>query len=436
LRIDLEIEKYSGLPIDFSNRRKPAAQDKALLIYTSGTTGLPKAAKVTHARLVEWSYWFAGMMDAQASDRLYNCLPMYHSIGGVVAVGSMLVAGGSVLIRERFSVSRFWADVIDGECTIFQYIGELCRYLANSQPDPRETQHRLRLCCGNGMRGDVWEIFQARFRIPQILEFYAATEGNVSLYNCEGKPGAIGRVPAFLNHRFPIALIRCDPDSGEPLRDENGFCVRCAADEPGEAIGKILRTGESQFDGYTDAKASAAKVLQHVFADDDRWFRTGDLMHKDSSGYYYFVDRLGDTYRWKGENVSTAEVAGVVRRCPGVIEATVYGVAVAGHEGRAGMAAITTDEDFSLVTLQQHLAANLPEYARPLFVRICESIEITSTFKMKNDRLSREGYLAVTAPDTVWFYDAKGGVYVKCDEQLRELIGTGGLNRKRSVQQQ
>ena len=429
-RIDHEISRYSVTAPEISDARKPVSQDTALLIYTSGTTGLPKAAKVTHGRLVEWSYWFAGMTDVHPGDRMYLCLPMYHSVGGVVAIGSMLVRGGSVLIRDRFSASRFWDDVVDGQCTIFQYIGELCRYLARSEPHPRETEHRLRLCCGNGLRGDVWEVFQRRFQIPRILEFYAATEGNVSLYNCEGKPGAIGRVPPVLAHRFPIALIRCDTDTGEPLRGASGFCISCGPDEPGEAIGKILSTRElpaRQFSGYSDSNASARKILQNVFTDGDRWFRTGDLMRKDSAGYYYFVDRLGDTFRWKGENVSTTEVASAISACPGVTDAVVFGVAVPGNEGRAGMAAITTDDSFSFAALQHHLAANLPEYARPLFIRICRSLEITGTFKLKKEKLAQESFTALSASDAIWFNDRKSGRFVECDEPLRKLIMDGNL---------
>ncbi len=182
------------------------------------------------------------MMDVRPDDRLYNCLPMYHSVGGIVAIGSMLVSGGSVLIRDRFSASRFWDDVVDADCTIFQYIGELCRYLALGPPHPKERAHRLRLACGNGLNGDVWEPFQQRFGIPRILEFYAATEGIVSLYNTEGKPGAIGRIPPFLAQRFPVALVRSDPETGEPERDAEGLCIACQADEPGEAIGQLPKT--------------------------------------------------------------------------------------------------------------------------------------------------------------------------------------------------
>jgi len=403
----------------------PQPQHLALLIYTSGTTGLPKAAKITHARLLEWSFWFAGMMDASDADRLYNCLPMYHSIGGVVAIGAMLVRGGSVVIREKFSATRFWEDINRTECTIFQYIGELCRYLLLSEPSEFESRHQLRLACGNGMSGNVWNAFEARFAIPQILEFYAATEGNVSLYNCEAKPGAIGRVPPFLTHRFPIALIKCDLATGAPLRNEAGFCLRADTDEPGEAIGKILGTAESKFDGYTDAQASAAKILRDVFEPGDRWFRTGDLMRKDRAGYYYFADRLGDTFRWKGENVSTTEVAEVIGACPGVTQAVVFGVEIPGNEGRAGMAVITTDARFSLLALQSLLIKALPSYARPVFIRRCDEMALTGTFKLQKEKLRQEGYTG--AKDEIWFFDASIGSFIPCDANTIKHIATAKL---------
>jgi fatty-acyl-CoA synthase len=415
-RIDGEIAALSGEPLPAEQARPPAPRDPALLIYTSGTTGLPKAAFVTHARVMEWSHWFAGMTDAGPDDRMYDCLPMYHSVGGVVAVGAMLVRGGSVLIRRRFSASRFWDDVADGGCTLFQYIGELCRYLVASPPHPKERAHRLRLACGNGMRGDVWERFQARFAIPRVLEFYAATEGNVSLYNAEGRPGAIGRVPAFLAHRFPVALVRVNEETGDPLRGPDGLCIACAADEPGEAVGRIVAdaaTAARRFDGYTDAAASERKVLRDVFSQGDVWFRTGDLMRKDRTGFWYFLDRLGDTFRWKGENVSTTEVEKVVAACPGVAEAVVYGVAVPGHEGRAGMAAIVPGADFDIAKLYRHLADQLPEYAQPLFVRMVAELDVTGTFKPQKGRLAREGFAPQADGETVWMRDeARGGFVV------------------------
>jgi fatty-acyl-CoA synthase len=425
-RIEPLTEARDGSPISAQELPLPLQRDRALLIYTSGTTGLPKAANVTHGRIMEWSLWFAGMMDVRPEDRMYDCLPMYHSVGGIVAIGALLVKGGSVRIRARFSASRFWDDVVDDGCTIFQYIGELCRYLAQSPPHPKEASHQLRLACGNGMQADAWNAFQQRFSVPRVLEFYAATEGSVSLYNCEGKPGAIGRIPSFLAHRFPIALIRHDVATCMPERDAAGLCIACEPDEPGEAIGLILDASDSParlFDGYTDPGASAKKELRDVFTRGDRWFRTGDLMRKDAAGYYYFVDRIGDTFRWKGENVSTTEVAGVLRAYSGIVDAAVYGVVVPGHEGRAGMAAITTNDHFEFAGLRDHLTANLPKYARPLFIRQRANLDITGTFKLTKNDLTREGY--ANTGDPVWFNDNITDTFIPCDAAIAQAIQDG-----------
>jgi fatty-acyl-CoA synthase len=402
----------------------PTLEDRALYIYTSGTTGLPKAAAVSHLRLLQWSHWFAGMMDVVPADRMYCCLPMYHSIGGVVATGAALVAGASVFIRERFSASRFWDDVVDRGCTLFEYIGELCRYLADAPPHPRERAHRLRLACGNGLRRDIWEAFQSRFAIPQILEFYAATEGSFSLYNAEGKPGAIGRIPSFLAHRFPVALVKFDVEAGAPVRGPDGFCIRCTPDEPGEAIGRIA-AGAGRFEGYTDLEASAKKVLRNVFADGDSWYRTGDLMRRDRAGYFYFVDRIGDTFRWKGENVSTGEVEDVIAACPGVAGTVVYGVAVPGTEGRAGMAAIVPGDGFDLARLRRHLTERLPDYARPVFLRLRDGIALTGTFKPQKQALAAEGYDPAAIADDLYVDDRAPGAYVKLDLALYARIQAG-----------
>jgi fatty-acyl-CoA synthase len=410
--------------------RRPRLDDIALYIYTSGTTGLPKAAKVSHRRIMLWSYWLAGMMDARSTDRMYDCLPMYHSIGGVAAPGAVLVVGGSVVIRERFSARSFWDDVVTWDCTLFQYIGELCRYLVNSAPVPRETQHRLRMCCGNGMRADVWEQFQRRFKIPRILEFYAATEGNVSLYNVEGMPGAIGRVPPFLAHRFPLRLVKIDPDTGQPVRDERGLCVPCGVDDVGEALGRISRGASepgSRFEGYTSREESLKKVFHDVAEHGDAWFRSGDLMRKDAAGYYYFVDRMGDTFRWKGENVATTEVEEVIGAFPGIREATVYGVTIPGHEGRAGMAALAIDGDVELAALREHLAGGLPTYARPLFLRIVGAIEVTSTFKHRKSDLVRQGYDPATVSDKVYLDHPERETFIRVDAALFDRIQARSL---------
>jgi fatty-acyl-CoA synthase len=402
----------------------PALSDVALYIYTSGTTGLPKAARVSHRRVAEWACWFAGLIDTQPTDRMYNCLPMYHSVGGVVAVGAMLVGGGSVVIREKFSASRFWPDIAEHGCTVFQYIGELCRYLVNSPVSDAETKHQLRLCCGNGLRGDVWPAFQARFKIPRILEFYASTEGNVSLYNIEGRPGAIGRVPSFLTHRFPVALIQCDPATGTLLRDANGLCRSTPRGEPGEALGRIADGAAAgrPFEGYTNEHAGTAKIARDVLAPGDAWYRTGDLMRQDRNGFYYFVDRLGENYRWKGENIATEEVADALRTCHGVTEAVVYGVAVPGTEGRAGMAALTVTADFDLATFYHHITTHLPDYARPVFLRIAAAIAATATFKPAKALLAREGYDPRGVTDKLYVRDTGLNEFVPLTQQVHHQI--------------
>jgi fatty-acyl-CoA synthase len=306
----------------------------------------------------------------------------------------------------------------------------LCRYLLNAPPHPRGAAHRLRLACGNGLRGDIWESFRTRFRIPRILEFYAATEGNVSLYNVEGKPGAIGRIPSFLAHRFPMALVKLEPDGREPVRDARGFCVRCTAGEPGEAIGRIgggATDPGNRFEGYTSAAASERKLLRDVFAPGDAWFRTGDLMRMGAGGYFYFVDRIGDTFRWKGENVSTTEVAEAIARFPGVVDADVYGVALPGADGKAGMAAVVADGALDLAALHSHLADRLPAYARPLFLRIQGEIAATATFKHKKSELAREGYDPAMTGDPIYFNDPGRQAFVRLDPTLHNRIRSGEL---------
>ena len=428
--IDRAVERYPGTALGASERRHVTIEDRALHIYTSGTTGLPKAANVSHFRLVQWSLWFAGMMDTTPADRMYNCLPMYHSVGGVLATGAVLAGGGSVVIREKFSAREFWRDVVRWDCTLVQYIGELCRYLLHAEPSADEEAHRIRLVCGNGLRADVWPGFQQRFRIPRILEFYAATEGNVSLFNVEGKPGAIGRIPPFLAHRFPAALVRTTPDGAEPARDGGGFCIRCAPGEVGEAIGRIPghpAAAGARFEGYTSAEASERKILRNVFEPGDAWFRTGDLMRQDEAGYYYFVDRIGETFRWKGENVATCEVAEALGAFPGVSEAAAYGVAIPGTEGRAGMAALVADEPLDLPALRAHLRRRLPAYARPLFLRRRPALDRTATFKHTKLDLARDGFDPRTTDDVIYFDDPERQAFVRLDRALYDRITTGAV---------
>jgi len=422
-RIEPALAATSADPLSADECSAPTLDAIALYIYTSGTTGLPKAAKVSHYRVMRWSQWFAGLLDARAEDRMYNCLPLYHSVGGVVAVGALLVAGGAVVIRPRFSASEFWRDVHAERCTLFQYIGELCRYLLNSPHQALDTQHALRMACGNGLRPEVWEPFQTRFRIPRILEYYASTEGNFSLYNCEGRPGAIGRIPSFLQHRLPVSLLKFDLESGEPVRDSQGLCVPCAIGEAGEAVGLISEQERAgRFEGYADPEASAKKVLRNVLKAGDAWYRTGDLMRRDAQGFYYFVDRVGETFRWKGENVSTAEVLTVIAAVPGVEEGVVYGVSIPGADGRAGMAALVVDREFDLGALHRALVERLPIYARPVFVRLLPALETTGTFKPRKQELMREGFDPGAIGDPLYIDDPRAGSYRPLDRETHAAI--------------
>jgi fatty-acyl-CoA synthase len=428
-RLDLAIADLPDAAVSAQEIALPSLEDRALYIYTSGTTGMPKAANVSHFRVMQWSHWFAGMMDTGPTDRMYDCLPLYHSVGGVVATGATLLGGGTVVLRDRFSARDFWGDVVEERCTLFQYIGELCRYLVNTAPGPQENSHHLRLCCGNGLRAEVWEEFQRRFRIPQVLEYYASTEGNFSLYNCEGKIGAIGRFPPFLKHRTPVEIVRFDLESEVPTRNSEGRCVACEPNEAGEAIGK-LQSGDTKelgrFEGYADADATAKKILRNVFVDGDAWYRTGDLMRRDEQGFFYFVDRVGDTYRWKGENVSAAQVSAVIASCPHVTDAAVFGVSVPGADGRAGMAAIVVKPEFDLKEFRERLTSQLPDFARPLFLRIVPALELTATFKLQKQALMAQGFDPKLAVG-VYMDDRALGAYVQMDATLHERLQAGQL---------
>ena len=429
-RLDIAIDALPGHRLDVSERAALTIEDHALYIYTSGTTGLPKAANINHYRVMLAAGAFAGVMDTKSTDRMYDCLPMYHTAGGLVATGSVLLNGGAVVIREKFSAREFWDDIVRYDCTLFQYIGELCRYLVHSPPNPNETKHNIRLVCGNGLRPDLWAEFKARFNIPLVLEFYGATEGNVNIFNFEGKQGAVGRVPWFVAHRFPIAVVRFDVEHQHPVRNAQGFCERCDPNEPGEVIGRIVndpaRPG-NRFEGYAAAGQNENKILKDVFEKGDAWFRTGDLMRKDARGYFYFVDRVGDTFRWKGENVSTSEVSEAINTFPDIVDANVYGVTVVGRDGRAGMAAIVCNGPCDIAALYAHLARNLPEYARPLFLRVRTEIDVTGTFKQTKVNLVREGFNPAATTDPIYFNDMHAKAFVRLDPDLYRRIESGDV---------
>jgi fatty-acyl-CoA synthase len=400
-------------------------KDKAFYIYTSGTTGLPKASNFTHLRMLFMMHGFAGGLNAKASDRMYNALPLYHSAGGVCALGPALLTGGSVILKRRFSVHEFWDDIHRYDATLFQYIGELCRYLLNAPASHFEHDHKLRAITGNGLRPEIWSAFQQRFAIPKIIEFYGATEGNVSMLNYDGKVGAVGRIPSYMRWIMSTRIVKFDIEREIPVRGFDGRCIECRVGEVGEVIGKISEAPGRSFEGYTQKTDSEKKILRDVFAPGDSWFRTGDLMRRDAHGYFYFVDRIGDTFRWQGENVATSEVAEALGVIPGVNEANVYGVTVPGKDGRAGMAALVTAPGFDISKLGTALVKSLPSYARPLFIRLLPEIDITGTFKQRKLDLAKVGFDLSQFRDPIFLLDAETGRYEPLTHDIYKAIVSG-----------
>jgi fatty-acyl-CoA synthase len=413
-------------PDRLDSRGALRASDIALLIYTSGTTGLPKAAKITHMRVQLYMRGFAGATDARSSDRIYNVLPLYHATGGLCAMGAALLNGGSVVLKRKFSATSFWNDVIAEGCTMFVYIGELGRYLVNHPPQDNERGHKLRLVFGNGLAADVWRQFLDRFAIPEVLEFYGATEGNVSMFNFGGPVGACGRLPKYLRKRFNYRLALFDEETQAPLRTSTGRCLEAGTGQIAECIGRIGTDVRSSYSGYADKAASERKVLRDVFEPGDSWFCTGDLMRQDNEGYYYFVDRVGDTFRWKGENVSTSEVVASIVHVPGVQEVTVYGVRAGQEEGRAGMAALVVDNTFDMERLAATVEADLPAYAQPIFIRVMNSLATTGTFKVRKQDLVNEGFEPVRGRGAIYYKSPAKG-YVKLSKATYDKIVAGEM---------
>ncbi|HEV7159395.1 MAG TPA: long-chain-acyl-CoA synthetase [Caulobacteraceae bacterium] len=407
-----------------SARGGMTASDTCLLIYTSGTTGLPKAARINHMRAQLYMRGFAGATGARPSDRLYLTLPLYHATGGLCAAGAALLNGACLLVRDSFSASHFWDEIRAEAATIFVYVGELCRYLVNQPRAASERAHSLRLAFGNGLSRDIWGEMEDRFAVPRILEFYGSTEGNVYLFNFDGGHGAVGRIAPYLAPMFNVTLARFDVETEAPVRGPGGRCVACAPGEVGECLGAIHGDARSAFSGYVDKAASEQKVLRNAFRKNDAWFRTGDLMTRDRQGYFYFVDRIGDTFRWKGENVSTHEVAQTLLTAPGVMEAVVYGVTVPAHEGRAGMAALVTSAEFSLQDLRRVVEKALPAYAQPLFLRLMPQLSITGTFKPLKTELTAQGFDPAKVSGPLYLHSRELG-FVPLGQAVFDLIESG-----------
>jgi fatty-acyl-CoA synthase len=384
---DLERFAVSAPATNPASASAVQAKDTAFYIFTSGTTGFPKASVMTHRRWLAALAAFGGLgLRLKGSDTLYCCLPLYHNNALTVAVSSVINSGSTLALGKSFSASRFWDEVIASEATAFIYIGEICRYILNQPPKPTDRAHRVRLIAGNGLRPEIWDEFTKRFGIARVCEFYASSEGNTAFINIFNVPRTTGISPT------PLAYVEYDPDTGLPLRDENGRVRRVPAGEPGLLISPV--NGLQPFDGYTDQTSTEKKLVRNAFREGDVWFNSGDVMSPQGMGHAAFVDRLGDTFRWKGENVATTQVEAALASDESVEECTVFGVEIPRTGGRAGMAAVKLREgaEFDGKSLGRAVYGQLPAYALPLFVRVVESLEHTTTFKSRKVELRDQAY--------------------------------------------
>ncbi|XP_018407359.1 PREDICTED: long-chain fatty acid transport protein 4-like [Cyphomyrmex costatus] len=400
-----------------------SSRDKLIYVYTSGTTGMPKAAVISNLRYMLITCGVNSMLNLQSNDRIYNPLPLYHTAGGIIGVGQALIGGVTVVLRKKFSASKYWSECVHYECTVAQYIGEICRFLLTVPSSEYDSMHKVRLMFGNGLKPQIWEPFVKRFGVKQIGEFYGATEGNSNLVNIDNKIGAVGFIPRYAGSLYPVALLKIDEETGELLRGSNGFCIPCKPGESGVFVGKInSKKVINDFTGYADKKASEQKIIHDVFKKGDRAFNTGDILVMDELGYFYFKDRTGDTYRWRGENVATSEVEAVISNVIGLKDATVFGVEVPGNEGRAGMAAIFDPENsLDLKGLVGKLKKVLPNYAIPRFIRILSELPMTGTFKLKKKDLQREAFDIKKVKDPIYFLN--NDTYIRMtDEYYNNIV--------------
>ncbi len=394
------------------------AGDPALYIFTSGTTGLPKAAVISHARWLITGDVMQATMDVQAQDCFYCFLPLYHGAASLSAGATALAAGASLLLRRKFSRSEFWLDVRHHGATICQYVGEVCRFLLTVPPQPGDHQHPLRKMVGAGLAPEVWEQWVRRFGEFEIYEGWGSTESNTNTINVDNRVGSCGRVPFW--EKTNLRLVRYDIETESHPRDANGFLQLCDVGEVGEGIGMIIDIPDvvgGRFEGYTSPEATEKKILRNVFRAGDAWWSSGDLLRCDADGYCWFVDRIGDTFRWNSENVSTAEVADALGDFPGLDAITVYGVKVPGAEGRAGMAALVLQPGakFDPAAFWTLALDRLPRYAAPLFLRIAPTTDMTGNYKLRKVDLQREGYDAALVRDPLFVRDDKLQTYLPLD---------------------
>uniref|UniRef100_A0ABM5GSB3 long-chain-fatty-acid--CoA ligase n=1 Tax=Pogona vitticeps TaxID=103695 RepID=A0ABM5GSB3_9SAUR len=416
------IKSSSAEPVPVSCRANITAKSTSLNIFTSGTTGLPKAAIMTQTRVLVISCML-GQVGIHSNDIIYTPLPLYHSAALLVALAGCIEVGATLVLRSKFSASCFWDDCRRYQVTAIHYVGELMSYLCNSPKKDNDRDHRVRIAIGNGIRGEVWKEFLHRFGSIRIYEFYGATEGNISFINYTGKIGAVGKTNFLLKKVTKFELIKYDVDLDEPVRDEKGCCVLVSPGETGLLVAKI--TEVTPFVGYAgDREKTEKKILRDVLKKGDCYFNTGDLLMQDREGFLYFQDRVGDTFRWKGENVATTEVEKILVALDFIQEINVYGVPVPGHEGKIGMAAVRLKEGltFDGKKLYEHARASMPSYAIPHFIRLREALEITGTFKQCKSQLVKEGFNPAVVSDPLYFLDDREKCYTPMTQQIFSSI--------------
>ncbi|NUQ49564.1 MAG: long-chain-acyl-CoA synthetase [Phycisphaerae bacterium] len=398
-----------------AGRAEVRAEETMLLIFTSGTTGLPKAARYSHMRWMSSGDVMEVTLGVTPEDVFYCCLPLYHGAAATSVTSTALKAGSSIVVRRKFSTREFWTDVRANGITVFQYIGEICRYLLNAPPHADDRKHGLRCMLGAGLTADTWTRWLERFGPIEVFEGWGSTEANTALINVDNCVGSCGRVPDWNKTNF--RLVRYDVETESHPRDANGRYLLCQPGEVGEGIGFIVNhpeIGGGRFEGYTSEEATEKKIMRNVFTEGDAYWSSGDLLRYDEDGYFYFVDRIGDTFRWKSENVSTAEVADALADYPGMELINIYGVQVPDHEGRAGMAAIVMQPGhaFDPKAFYALTEARLPRYAAPQFVRVSSAADLTTTFKLRKVDLQRQGYDDKAFDDPLYVRDEAGATYV------------------------
>ena len=396
-------------------------EDRFANVFTSGTTGMPKASIQTHRKWYICYLWYGQInMGIQSDDVFYVSIPFFHTNALIVAWPSAASGGAALAIRRKLSISNFWKDVAKFNVSAFIYIGEICRYLMNKPPSLTDTQHRIKKIVGNGLRPDIWHAFKQRFAIPEVYELYGASDGIVSYTNVFNLNCTVGMC------RSVYAIVKYDTENELPYRNKDGFMEKVAIGEAGLLLGEI--TELTPFPGYVNKNKNAEKIFKDVFQKGDEWYNTGDLIRNIGFDHAQFVDRLGDTFRWKGENVSTAELEAILNNFPVINHSAVYGVALPKIDGKAGMATISSphlpkDFDFKSFTKQIKLA--LPTYAVPIFIRFVDNFEKTATHKIKKAVLKKEGFCPNKQEDKVFILLPKADKYILLTSKLRQDIEEG-----------